>query len=135
MGGPAPNGLWALNRATLYLPQDMIGPFSLDRDRSVVNAIGTVGVFDGRLFFDGVAQLAVVAGPLSTNLTQALSFGGPVMFGAAGGSRLDLMVQCGDLGVSAELQYEFDGDTLTIVAPSQEGPLRLDLLLEYTPAQ
>ncbi|MEE2786712.1 MAG: hypothetical protein VX589_05185 [Myxococcota bacterium] len=131
-GGDTPDGLWVLSAAKLYLPQDMIGPFSLDRDRSVVNVIGSVGIVDGQFFFDGTAQLAVVAGPLSTNLTQALSFGGPANFGPDDSALLDLTVTCGQLGVSADLQYELVDDRLKILAPIQESIFRLDLLLEYT---
>ena len=59
-----------------YLPSAQLGPFTLDTERSIVNTVATAAVIDNTLYFDGAAQLYVVAGPLSTNFTQGLSFGG-----------------------------------------------------------
>ena len=62
-GGPAPDGLWVLDAATLYLPTAQFGPFTLDTERSIVNTVATAGIVDNTLYFDGSAQLYVEVGP------------------------------------------------------------------------
>jgi hypothetical protein len=133
-GGEAPEGLWIIADAKLYLASLAFGGFELDTVQSRVTALGTAAFGDGRFYFDATTEIHAVANGVSFDSAQPLTFNGPVVFSEEDPGALSVTAECGELPTESGIRYGYSDGHLLIVAPSRFGPVSFELLLRLEPA-
>ena len=133
-GGEEPKGLWALDEATVYLASFSIAGFELDVEASRITALGSMGVESGRLAFDAVAEVHVVADGVAFDVVRNFSFAGPLTISEDVAGEFDVVPDCGEKPTDDPFRYGYRDETILVQLPVTLGPIRLNLVAGFKPA-
>ena len=112
-GGDLVDGRYVLQEYALYLPTFDLGFGVLDADDSAIEAFGQLLVSDGRTMLDMTSRVVITMTSGTSFPRDTKTSVGGTLAPAADPATLTITPDCGETE-AYELQYEVEGDSLTI---------------------